>query len=404
MIVNPILKGFHPDPSIVRVGDDYYIATSTFEWFPGVMIYHSRDLKHWRCAARPLDSVDMLDMRGICSSGGVWAPCLTHDGKKFYLVYTNVTNRQIFYDTHNYLITAESINGPWSKPVYLDSVGFDPSMFHDDDGRKWLVSMISDPRKGKNKFGGIVIQEYDASKKCLVGEMKKIYKTSDEIVEGPHIYKHNGFYYLLLAHGGTGNGHGVLMLRSKSLFGPYEQDPAGIMLTSKFEPWHPLQKAGHADIVETQNGKWYMVHLVGRPIPSKGRCPLGRETAIERVEWKDGWLRLSHGGILPAIEVEEPGLEECKFPEMEPRQPWDSLVYQTLRRPMGEAQMSLSARPGWLRLYGKDGPTSKYDHAILARRRQDFICTATAKMDFHLVITSILPDLFAYTTTKIGII
>ncbi len=383
MIKNPILTGFHADPSIIRVEDDYYIANSTFEWFPGVMISHSRDLEHWQPICTPLDRVSQLDMLGICSSGGIWAPCLSYDNGVFYLIYTNVTNRQIFYDTHNYLVTATDIRGPWSEPTYLNSAGFDPSLFHDDDGRKWYMSMISDPRKGKNKFGGIILQEYDPVQKSLVGEIKKIYQTQGELVEGPHIYKHDGYYYLLLAHGGTGASHGAMMLRSTTIDGEYELDPIDVFLTSKYEPWHPLQRAGHADIVETQTGEWYLVHLTGRPIPSKGRCTLGRETAIQCVKWEDGWLRLSHGGVLPALEVERPNLPVQPKPiEKSTIEPWDSPIFQSLRRPLGENQMSLSQRKGWLRLYGKDGPTSKYYNTLLARRQQHFICTATTKMDY----------------------
>lgn len=382
MLSNPILTGFHADPSIVRVGEDYYIATSTFEWFPGVMIYHSRDLIHWRPVACPLTRTSQLEMLGVCSSGGVWAPCLSHDGKQFYLVYTNVTNRQIFYDTHNYVVTAPAIEGPWSEPIYLNSAGFDPSLFHDEDGRKWYLSMISDPRKGRNKFGGIILQEYDAKQARLIGTIHKIYQTEGELVEGGHLYHHDGWYYMLLAYGGTGPGHGALMLRARSLTGPYERDPMGLWLTSRFQPFHPLQRAGHADLVQTQNGQWYAVHLCARPIPVKGRSTLGRETALQQVLWQDGWLRLAHGGNLPAVQLPAPNLPPHPFAPIPARAPWDSLIYQSLRRPLGQDQRSLSVRPGWLRLYGMDGPTSKYTHTLLARRQQHLICTAITHMDF----------------------
>ena len=135
-IVNPILPGFNPDPSILRVGDDYYIATSTFEWYPGVQIHHSKDLANWDLVTRPLNRKAQLDMRGDPDSCGVWAPCLTHDGTKFWLVYTDVKRKDGSYkDTHNYIVHAQSIEGPWSDPIYINSSGFDPSLFHDDDGR-----------------------------------------------------------------------------------------------------------------------------------------------------------------------------------------------------------------------------------------------------------------------------
>jgi xylan 1,4-beta-xylosidase len=170
-ISNPILRGFNPDPSIVRVGEDYYIATSTFEWFPGVQIHHSRDLVNWRLLTRPLTRPSQLNMLGAPDSCGVWAPCLTHADGKFWLIYTDVkrygrttvggASGASLRDFHNYLVTADDIEGPWSDPVFLNSSGFDPSLFHDDDGRKWLLNQLWDHRPGRNRFAGIVAQEYD---------------------------------------------------------------------------------------------------------------------------------------------------------------------------------------------------------------------------------------------------
>ena len=175
-IQNPVLKGFNPDPSILRVGDDYYIATSTFEWFPGVQISHSRDLQNWRVISHPLDRYSQLDLRGCPNSGGVWAPCLTYDNGIYYLIYTNTRHWTGAYkDTPNYLVTAENIEGPWSEPIYLNSSGFDPSLFHDDDGRKWLVNMLWDYRAEKHSFAGIVLQEYSVTEKKLVGPVTNIF-------------------------------------------------------------------------------------------------------------------------------------------------------------------------------------------------------------------------------------
>jgi len=159
LIRNPILPGFNPDPSILRVGDDYYIATSTFEWFPGVQIHHSKDLANWELVTRPLNRKAQLDMRGDPDSCGVWAPCLTHDGEKFWLVYTDVKRKDgSFKDAHNYIVTADKIEGPWSDPVYVNSSGFDPSLFHDDDGKKYFVNMSWDHRRRPLLFGvGLVV-------------------------------------------------------------------------------------------------------------------------------------------------------------------------------------------------------------------------------------------------------
>jgi xylan 1,4-beta-xylosidase len=216
-IRNPILRGFNPDPSIVRVGDDYYIATSTFEWFPGVQIHHSRDLVDWRLLTRPLNRASQLDMRGDPDSCGVWAPCLTHADGLFHLVYTDVkrygrtttagASGASLRDFHNYLVTSARIDGDWSDPVYLNSSGFDPSLFHDEDGRKYLVNMLWDHRPGQNRFAGIVLQEYSPAEQRLVGKRHNIFTgTSLGFTEGPHLYKRDGWYYLITAEGGTGWG------------------------------------------------------------------------------------------------------------------------------------------------------------------------------------------------------
>ena len=227
VIRNPVLRGFNPDPSIVRVGDDYYIATSTFEWFPGVCIHHSRDLEHWRLVSHPLDRPALLDMRGDPNSGGVWAPCLSWSGGLFHLVYTDMKRwaGQV-KDCHNYLTTAPSVEGPWSDPVFLNSSGFDASLFHDTDGRKWLLNMLWDHRAAQSGFGGILLQEYSAERKQLVGEPSLVFRGTDlGLVEGPHLYKRGGFYYLLTAEGGTFATHAATVARSARLQGPYEVMP-----------------------------------------------------------------------------------------------------------------------------------------------------------------------------------
>ena len=302
LIHNPILRGFNPDPSIIRVGDDYYIATSTFEWYPGVQIHHSRDLIHWRLLSRPLNRPSQLNMLGDPDSCGVWAPCLTYSDGLFYLIYTDVkrygrttqsgTSGASLRDMYNYLVTCETIDGEWSDPTFLNCSGFDPSLFHDDDGRKYLVNMLWDYRPGQNRFAGIQLQEYSHAEKKLIGPRDVIFKgTPIGLTEGPHLYKRDGYYFLLTAEGGTSWGHAVTLARSTSLRGPYELHPDTYILTSRNRPDAELQKAGHADFVETQNGDTYLVHLCGRPLRNRGRCTLGRETAIQKMKWaEDGWL------------------------------------------------------------------------------------------------------------------
>jgi xylan 1,4-beta-xylosidase len=398
-IHNPILPGFNPDPSIVRVGDDYYIATSTFEWFPGVQIHHSRDLVHWRLLARPLTRASQLNMLGDPDSCGVWAPCLSYSGGLFYLIYTDVKRYgrttqsgsagASLRDTHNYLVTSPAIEGEWSEPVYLNSSGFDPSLFHDDDGRKYLVNMQWDHRPGHNRFSGIVLQEYSAAEGKLVGATHLIFQgTAIGFTEGPHLYRRGGYYYLLTAEGGTGWGHAVTMARSRELTGTYEIDPAGYVLTARDRPDVELQRAGHADLVETQQGETYLVHLCGRPIRNRGRCTLGRETAIQRMVWTpDGWLRTADGGGVPRVEVEAPALAAHPFPPPREREDFDSaqlpIHFQWLRSPWPEELFNLTERPGHLRLYGRETIGSLFRQSLVARRQQAHSYSAITRLEFE---------------------
>jgi len=395
MIRNPILPGFNPDPSIVRVGDDYYIATSTFEWYPGVQIHHSRDLVHWRLVAHPLDRRRLLDMRGNPDSGGIWAPCLTYADGLFWLVYTDVKRLEgSFKDTHNYLTTCETVDGRWSDPVYLNSSGFDASLFHDDDGRKWLLNMQWEYRPGRHPFNGILLQQYDAVAGKLVGPIRNIFRGTDlRVTEGPHLYRRNDYYYLLTAEGGTGYTHAITMARSHQLFGPYEVDPIKHIVTSKDDPTLPLQRAGHGDWVETQHGEVYLVHLCGRPLSLHSdsalqRCPLGRETAIQKAVWTDdGWLRLANGTNRPDLETPAPDLPTHKWPKAETMTRFDTdhlpIDFQWLRQPWDETLFTLKDRPGYLRLYGAESFGSFFRQALIARRQQAFCFRATTKIEFE---------------------
>ncbi|MDQ8185765.1 glycoside hydrolase family 43 protein [Pelagicoccus sp. SDUM812002] len=410
MIQNPILPGFNPDPSIVRVGDDYYIATSTFEWFPGVQIHHSRDLANWELITRPLDRSNQLDMIGNPDSGGVWAPCLSHCDGIFYLIYTDVkqwtgTRHKI---THNYLVTAIDIRGPWSDPIYLDSSGFDASLFHDSDGHKWYLSMIWDHRLDRNQFAGTLLQEFDPETKKLVGPQRNIFKGSDlKLTEGPHLYQKDGYYYLLTAEGGTSYEHAVTMARSKGIYGPYEIDPDNPFITSRYDPEAKLQKAGHSSLVDTPAGEWYAVHLCGRPIhvdsgssrenkdsisqrtikPEQARrCILGRETAIQKVDWPEGgWPKLAHGTCVPAETIES--LSTSYGTNRSLRDDFEddklNIHFQSLRRPIEPSWLDLKARPGWLRLRGEEPTTSNFRQSLVARRIQSLNTQTTTSVEFY---------------------
>ena len=399
MIKNPILRGFNPDPSIVRVGDDYYIATSTFEWYPGVQIHHSRDLVHWRLLMRPLNRPSQLNMIGEPDSCGIWAPCLSCSDGLFYLVYTDVKRYgrttqsgsvgASLRDMHNYLVTSPRIDGEWSDPVCLNSSGFDPSLFHDDDGRKYLLNMIWDFRPAHNRFAGIALQEYSCEKRGLIGPCRTIFQgTPLGFTEGPHLYKRNGYYYLLTAEGGTGWGHAVTMARSRNLTGPYELHPDTHILTSRHRPDVELQRAGHADLVETQTGETYMVHLCGRPLHNRGRCTLGRETAIQRMAWTpDNWLRTADGEGIPYSEVAAPKIPPHEFPERPAFEDFNSpdlpLEFQWLRSPWPEELFSLTEHPGHLRLYGRESIGSLFRQALVARRQQSHCYSAMTVAEFE---------------------
>ncbi len=386
LAVNPILPGFNPDPSILRVGDDYYIATSTFEWFPGVQIHHSTDLVHWELICHPLDRLSQLNMIGNPNSGGIWAPCLSYDKGTYYLIFTDVkTFNGFFKDTHNYLVMADNILGPWSEPVYLNSSGFDPSLFHDEDGRKWLVNMLWDYRAWKNSFAGIVLQEYSEEEKKLIGKPRNIFGGTTLIcTEGPHLYKYNGCYYLMTAEGGTSYPHAVTLARSRAIDGPYEVCPWNPILTAYSHPDRTLQKAGHASLVEGHNGKWYLVHLCGRPVGSERTCILGRETSLQEVVWEDGWLKMVSGDNLPSDAIEIPDTENkgsLRYMLEEFTKDTWNINLQSLRMPLGK-RASLAERPGYLRLYGKESLSSLHEQSLLACRQQDFYAQVTTKIEF----------------------
>lgn len=413
-IQNPILRGFHPDPSIIRVGEDYYIATSTFEWWPGVRLYHSKNLVEWELIGYPLTRVSQLNLTGVGASQGVWAPCLTYSEDTFYLVYTVVKAFYCnMYDTNNYLVTAKDIHGPWSEPIALNHFGFDPSLFHDDDGRKYMVSMVTDHRVPKKYAGRLVLQEFDPVRGCMTGPVRDIYRAKHIFLEGPHIFKRNGWYYLFCADTGTGEGHGQTILRSRSVWGSYEmyqphkdkfrqEQDAYSILTSRHHEELLLQKAGHCDLVETPEGEWYAVHLCARassarnPMDAKRfagcrRYMLGRETAIQKMKWtEDDWLVMEDGGNTPEVTVDAPTQSanaDWKAKQLLVRDDFEekslSMEYQSLRIPMDEHYVSLSERPGWLRMYGRSGLGSKFSQTMIARRMTEYHIEADTLIDFE---------------------
>ncbi|MBE5985784.1 MAG: glycoside hydrolase family 43 protein [Paenibacillaceae bacterium] len=407
MIKNPILPGFNPDPCICRKGDDYYLAVSTFEWFPGIPIYHSKDLKNWELYTHVLTDDETVDLKKLPSAKGIWAPCLTYCEEEdlFYVIYgvMNSMNAR-YFDVNNYLITATDIRGPWSEPVYLHSSGFDASILH-DNGKKYIVSLEWETREGYEKPGAICMVEYDPEKKEIIGYPKRIWNggTDRGCIEAPHLYKRGQYYYIMCAEGGTGYNHCVTMGRSKEIWGPYTADPMNPIVTSvpgesneRHDPDHLkpryynpdsiLQKSGHGSVVDTQNGETYLVHLCARPFVPELRCTLGRETAIQKMIWTDDhWLRMANGGNLAEVLVEASNLPEVpvkQLPYFDDFNEEELGLQYYAPRIMPQRFADLKARPGYVRIRGQESRTSLNQVSILARKLTSVYATVTTKMEF----------------------
>ena len=282
-IKNPLLPGFYPDPSIVRVGDDFYMVTSSFSFFPGVPIFYSRDLAHWEQIGHVLDRPSQLPLGADWISGGIFAPTLRfHDGV-FYMITTNVDHGG------NFIVTAEDPAGPWSEPHWIEgAVGIDPSLFWDDDGKAYYTGTGT----GDMRHNHIWISEIDLQEFRLVGEKKDIWGGSQVLAwcpEAPHLYKKDGWYYLLIAEGGTEHFHAVTIARSKEVMGEYTgYDGNPIMTHRHLGMQAEIANTGHADIVQLQDGSWYMVMLASRPYGGYHKN-MGRETFIAPMIWENGW-------------------------------------------------------------------------------------------------------------------
>lgn len=408
MIKNPILPGFNPDTCICRKSDDYYIAVSSFEWFPGIPIYHSKDLKNWELYTHVLTDDKMVDLKKLPSAKGIWAPCLTYCEKEdlFYVVYgvMNSMNAR-YFDVDNYIISAKDIKGPWSEPVYIHSSGFDASIFHDDDGKKYIVSLEWETREGYEKPGAICIVEYSPKKKEIIGYPQKIWSggTDRGCIEAPHLTKRGDYYYIMCAEGGTGYGHSVTMGRSKNILGPFEKDPKNPIVTSipgdfnerhdpdhlkpkYFNPKSVLQKSGHGSYVETPLGEVYLVHLTARPFVPELRCTLGRETAIQKMKWtEDGWLRMEDGSNFAKQYVDESNIKEYrveKCPDFDDFDKGELGLQYYSPRIMPSSFADVKARPGYVRIRGQESRCSLNKVSILARKLTSVYAVVTTKMEF----------------------
>jgi alpha-N-arabinofuranosidase len=372
---NPILPGFHPDPSICRVGDDFYLVNSSFEYFPGVPIFHSRDLVHWRQIGHVLTRLSQLNLDKMGSSRGIYAPTLRHAGGRFYMITTLIDGGG------NFVVTARRPEGPWSDPIWLDEGGFDPSLlFH--DGRVYYM------RTGKGAdFEHPFVHQVELDPVTLKrrGRMRVIWRGTGGVwTEGPHLYHRNSRYYLLAAEGGTFLGHAQMAARADAPFGPFEPCPRNPILTHRRRRGHPIQATGHSDLVTLRDGSVWAVFLGVRR--HEGHTLLGRETYLAPVVFDDdGWPMIGDGGhvelkmLAPALSTHlgpgEPARDDFDDPALAPQ-------WVFLRNPVSGAA-SLEERPGFLRLWGS--PETLDDVAattFVGRRQEDHAFTCQTELDF----------------------
>lgn len=336
---NPILPGCHPDPSICRVGDDYYLATSTFEYFPGIPVFHSRDLVHWRPIGHAIHRPDQLSLDGVPSSGGLFAPTLRYHDGRFYLLNTLV-HAPAGVPSGNYLVTAQDPAGPWSDPVWLDFEGIDPSAFFDDDGSAWLTWTRPADDPAWDQQTDVWLQELDLTTMQVTGPARAVWRGAllgAIWAEGPHLYKVDGRYYLLAAEGGTGHEHAVSVARSDAVTGPYLGNPANPVLTHRnLGRGYPVVATGHADLVELPDGSWWAVLLAQRPYGGY-HVNLGRETFAVPVTWEDGWPVFAPGVGHVRLAERAPALPEHPWPERAARDDFSTGIGPDWCAPRGPA-------------------------------------------------------------------
>lgn len=366
-VTNPVIPGFHPDPSVCRVGDDYYVVCSSFEYFPGIPVFHSRDLVHWTQIGNALDRPSQLRLPpDMASSGGIYAPTLRHHDDRFWLIVTNVAPGE-----GNLLFTATDPAGPWSEPVRLPRVGgIDPDLAWDEDSTCWCT------------VAGVSQVRIDPSTGETLGEPQPLWSGSPGAMapEAPHLYRIGAYWYLLIAEGGTERGHGVSIARGASPSGPFEPCPHNPVLTHRGTD-HPVQNTGHADLVQAPDGSWWMVLLAVRP---RGGTPgwhvLGRETFLAPVEWVEGWpvvgevpteLTAPAWPLVPA--PAEAVRDDFDLSELRPQ--WISV------RDRPVEHCTTKERSGWLTLRARGGSLDEPDAVFVGRRQQHLTYEARTRVD-----------------------
>lgn len=387
-VTNPVLTGFNPDPCLFKGKDAYYLLVSTFEYMPGIRVYESKDLANWNYKTAILTHIDLSGNNRGCS---IWAPFAAYHQGTYYVTYTDVKSTRVPYkDVNNYIITAQSIEGPWSKPKYINSSGFDPSIFFDDDNKCYFLNEYWDYRlHTHNKSAGILIQELNPRTLTLIDQPKILFKgTVAQKTEAPQIYKHNHYYYLLTAEGGTEANHMVTVARAKQIMGPYQIDPQNPMLTAKDNPNLTLQCAGHASLVKDKDDQWYMAHLATRPIKDDIAL-LGRETAIQNVYWStDNWLRLSNNTNQPNDTYEVHAKTSIKqqtheFYDGFKTEQLNFAHWNTLRKMPTTDWLKFT--PQGIQLAGGQSLQSEFDQHLIAKRQTDFNFKVSTVIQFNPV-------------------
>lgn len=386
---NPILPGFYPDPSICRVDEDYYMVTSTFEYFPGVPIFHSKDLIHWRQIGHVLDRPSQLNLDGVPNSKGIYAATIRYHQGIFYLITTFVESKT--GARRNFYVTSEEPEGPWSDPIWLeDAPGIDSSLFFDEDGKVYYTGNRQPPEGQQYpKHMEIWLQELDLEKKQLMGPKHSLWDGALKQIhaqEAPHLYKINGWYYLIIAEGGTGFTHSVTIARSKEITGPYEVCKTNPILTHRhLGRDYPITNVGHADIVQTQTGEWWMVCLASRPYGGEYRN-LGRETFLDPFSWENDWPVVNPGKGIVEQTMPRPNLPLYRWIKDPSCDHFDSIIlgmqWNFIRTPRGDF-WSLVERPGYLRLKLKpETIMEEVNPSFVGRRQQHMNFSTHVIMEF----------------------
>ena len=410
--INPVISGAHPDPSICRAGDDYYIVNSSFEYFPGLPIHHSKDLVNWELIGHGLHREDQcngdMNLVDVQSDGGIHAPTIRYHKGTFYIITTNVYNSGDGKPglMRNFVITAKDPSGPWSEPHIIEGApGIDPDIFFDTDGKVYFTGTHSPGDMNANGIGEIWIQELDIKKWKLIGDRKTVWDgVFGCCTEGPHIYKEHGLYYLLVAEGGTGKNHAVMMAASKDIFGPYEENQRNPVLTTRHVTNdYFVNSTGHADMIQLPDGRWYMVSL-GKRNDLDGDANMGRETYLIPMKWEPTivkWQQVSKTKWEPVrylFPVAAPlsGKVERFFPLPFAEKPQYisnsyvddftsknlNLKWTFIRVPQNKTY-SLNVNPGYLRLYPKPNTIeNRKNFSLIGFRQKESDFDYEVKMNY----------------------